>query len=135
MKVIVTAPPLLALLDREDRDHHVAADTWAQLADGDDVVLVHNYVLHEAAELVRRRLGDEAVRVLMDDLVYPVEVVWVDALTHETALAAMLASPERSLTMADWVTYRLARRHRVDAVFCLDARFQAVGLKCIPRSN
>jgi predicted nucleic acid-binding protein len=132
VKVIVSAAALCALLDRTDPRHQIAADTWSQLADGDDAVLAHNYVLFEAAEMVRHRLGDDAVRVLVDDLVYPIEVVWIDAVIHEAAVAAMLASPHRALSLADWVTYRVARRHHVDAVFCLDKRFQSLGLISIP---
>jgi predicted nucleic acid-binding protein len=132
MKVLVSTPALYALLDRSDPRHQLAADAWSQLADGDDVVLAHNYVLFEAAELVRQRLGEEAVRVLIDDLVNPIEIIWVDAVIHEAAVAAMLASPHRALSLTDWVTYRVARRHHVDAVFCLDKRFLALGLLSVP---
>lgn len=132
MKVIVSTQALYALLDRSDPRHQLAADAWSQLADGDDVVLTHNYVLFEAAELVRQRLGDEAVRVLMDDLVNPIEMLWVDPVIHEAAVAAMLASPHRALTLSDWVTYRLARKHHVDAVLSLDKRYMALGLVSVP---
>jgi predicted nucleic acid-binding protein len=132
VKVLVSTQALYALLDRSDPRHQLAADAWSQLADGDDVVMTHNYVLFEVAELVRQRLGQEAVRVLLDDLVNPIEIVWVDAVTHEAAVAAMLASPHRALGLADWVTYRIARRHHVDAVFCLDKRFMALGLVSVP---
>ena len=87
MTVFVDTSALFALLDADDERHREAAPVLAALVGSDDLV-THNYVHVETVALVARRLGREATRALLDDLLPTVRTVWVDEALHASALAA-----------------------------------------------
>jgi predicted nucleic acid-binding protein len=75
--VFVDTSAIYALLDRSDANHARARSVLPTLRHRRPVT--HNYVLVEAVALVQARLGVEAVRRLLDDLVPVVELRFVDA--------------------------------------------------------
>jgi predicted nucleic acid-binding protein len=128
--IFVDTSALYARLDRDDRYHREAVATLARLAGG-EALLTHNYVVVESVALVRGRLGVEAARTLLNDLLAPVEVVWVDRSAHEAAVAAFLAAQGR-VSLVDCASFEVMRRAGIDTAFAFDADFARHGFRTVP---
>jgi len=122
--VFVDTSALFALLDADDERHHEAATVFGELAGSVDLV-THNYVHVETIALTARRLGPEATRALLDDLLPSVRTVWVDEPLHAAALAAYREGSNASLV--DHVSFELMRQAGITDAFAFDADFAARG--------
>lgn len=131
MTVFVDTSAMYALVDRDDAMHEVAAQTFRFLVNGERLVS-HNYVLLEAIALTQRRLGLEAVRDLNDRLVPLIDIRWIDPEDHRAAAEAMLAAGRKRVSLADWASFALMRRYRVDLAFTFDRDFAGQGFELIP---
>jgi predicted nucleic acid-binding protein len=129
--IFVDTSALLALLDRDDAFHGKAAAAFLPLAAGEGL-LTHEYVIVEATALAQRRLGLEAVRRMVDDLLPLVEIAWVDEPLHAEARAALLAAGRRTVSLVDWVSFLVMRRHGVRRAFTFDQDFAAEGFEVLP---
>jgi len=121
--VLVDTSALIALLNREDRYHDDATLVWRRLVLQDEPVICTNYVVVEAIALVQRRLGLAAVRRLLQDLIPWLSIEWVQPEIHEVAISALLAANRRGLSIVDCVSFEVARRKRVSAIFAYDRDF------------
>jgi predicted nucleic acid-binding protein len=130
--VFVDTSALYATLDRRDMNHDAAAQTYSELLDGDEALLTHAYVVVEAAALVQRRLGMEAVRALLDDTLQAFELALVDETLHRAAIGAMLAAGKRDVSLVDWTSFELMRRRGVAAAFAFDDDFAEHGFTALP---
>jgi predicted nucleic acid-binding protein len=79
--LFVDTSALYALMDRDDRNHARATRFWSTVSVAEPL-LTHNYVLVETSALVQRRLGMEALHVLVDELTLPISTVFVDQAVH-----------------------------------------------------
>jgi predicted nucleic acid-binding protein len=122
---------LLAILDRDDAFHAAAAAALPELA-AVETLLTHEYVLVEATALAQRRLGIGAVRRLTDDLLPLLEVLWVDVDLHAEAREALLAAGRRNVSLVDWTSFLVMRRHGVRRAFTFDVDFAAEGFEVVP---
>lgn len=129
--VFVDTSALYAVLDADDARHGAAARSWTRLldgiADGRSVGLTHGSVIVEASALVQRRLGMRAVRALLDRLVPPLTIHWIDAELHARAVSALLAADRRDVSLVDWTSFELMRARGVSAAFAYDDDFAAQG--------
>lgn len=130
MTTFVDTSALYALLDRDDRNHAAAAGAFPSLLE--EGLLTHSYVVVETSALVHRRLGPAATRALMEDLLSPLELVFVDADVHRAAVSAFLAAVRRRVSLVDWVSFELMRRLGIDRAFAFDADFQVQGFPTVP---
>lgn len=121
--VLIDTSALLALLDRDDRYHDDATLVWRRLVLQNEPVICTNYVVVEAIALVQRRLGLAAVRRLLQDLIPWLSIEWVQPEIHEVAISALLAANRRGLSIVDCVSFEVARRKRVSAIFSYDRDF------------
>lgn len=121
--VLVDTSALIALLNREDRYHDDATLVWRRLVLQDEPVICTNYVVVEAIALVQRRLGLAAVRRLLQDLIPWLSIEWVQPEIHGVAISALLAANRRGLSIVDCVSFEVARRKRVSAIFAYDRDF------------
>jgi len=85
--VFVDTSALLAVLDADDEHHAEAAAHWQRLVETDEPMLSTNDVLVETFAVVQRRLGMDAVRVLVRDVLPLLDVEWVRS-ADELAYAA-----------------------------------------------
>ncbi len=129
---LVDSSAFYAYLDRRDRNHDRARATFAALLEAGDELVAHNYIVVESSALIQRRLGGEAVRVFLDDVLPPVRVLWIDEPTHRQATAAMLGSLGRSVSLVDWTSFVMMREHGIDRAFAFDADFGSQGFVVIP---
>jgi predicted nucleic acid-binding protein len=129
--VFVDTSALYAVLDRDDDEHAPAAEAFASLLDRGSLI-THSYVAVEATALLQRRLGIEAVRALVDDVLPALELVFVDESLHRAAIAALLASGERGVSLVDWCSFELMRRRGVREAFAFDDDFARQGFTLVP---
>src|SRR5689334_12193964 len=78
--------------------------------------------------LVRKRLGADAVAVLVDSMLPMVETVWVDAATHAAAVEACRAGAW-SASLVDQMSFLVMRRAGIDMAFAFDRDFEAAGFR------
>lgn len=133
--VFVDTSALYAALDADDGHHAEAAPILHALLDSierDDVgVLTHSSVVVEVVALVQHRLGMAAVRALVDDLLPLLEIVWVDAALHAEAATALLAADRRAVSLVDWTSFVVMRRHSIDTAFAFDDDFADQGFALV----
>ncbi len=130
--VFVDTSALYALLDRDDRHHAEAERAWRALLAPDSGLVTHSYVLVESTALVQRRLGPQAVRGLHTDLPRPIATVWVDQRLHELAVAALLGSERRDVSLVDRVSFELMRQAGIEKAFAFDPGVAHEGFDLVP---
>lgn len=131
MRVFVDSSALYAALDEDDRCHRAAASLWRRLLDKRSPLWTHSYVLIEVMALIQARLGLEAVRRLVDDWLPVIEVLWIDAPVHHTAVAEHLAAGRRRVSLVDRISFHLMRATGTRSAFAFDGDFEAEGFKLL----
>ncbi|MEJ7798451.1 MAG: PIN domain-containing protein [Solirubrobacteraceae bacterium] len=129
----VDTSALLAFLDRDASEHAAVVASLATVL-ADRRAITHNYVLIETEALAHRRLGATVVRRLLEDVVPLLEVIWVDAEKHATAVSAHLQSPRRRSSLVDQVSFELMRRRGLRFALALDRDFATAGFQLLPQS-
>jgi len=129
--LFVDTSALYALIDRDDINHASATRFWSTISLA-EALLTHNYVLVETSALVQRRLGIEALRVLVDELTLPISTVFIDRTVHEAAVSGVLAAQMRELSLVDMVSFEVMRRAGIRAAFAFDDHFARFGFEIQP---
>jgi predicted nucleic acid-binding protein len=132
VNVLVDTSAFYALIDDRDPNHLRARDTFDQLDAAEIPLLTHEYVVVESTALIQRRLGLGALRRFVDDLLPLVEVAWVAETLHVEAREALLASGRRNVSLVDWTSFLVMRRHGLRRAFTFDADFGAEGFEVLP---
>jgi predicted nucleic acid-binding protein len=132
MRIFVDTAALIAILNRDDKDHPAAKQTWHSLLDSGEGLVTSNYVLLETMAVVQRRLGVDAVRDFRADARPALEVLWVSQSVHDATEVSLLLSGRRDLSLVDCVSFELMRRHDIRTAFTFDPHFREQGFKCLP---
>lgn len=134
MRAFIDTSALYALLDEDDANHAPAREWFTREASEPSTILTtHSYVIVESCALVQRRLGPEAVRVLLDAFVPSLSILYVDESLHERAASAYVASLKRSgVSFVDSVSFETMRHLALDVAFAFDADFDAAGFQSVP---
>lgn len=129
--IFIDTSALLAVLDEADREHSGAIGTLRRLQEGGEQLVTHNYVVVEAISLAQRRLGLAAVRDLVHEVLPQLEILWIDEAAHQAAVSALLASPSRSVSLVDRVSFHVMRERGLQRAFVFDADFEAEGFEAL----
>jgi predicted nucleic acid-binding protein len=130
--VFIDTSAFLALLDADQPRHAASATLWRSILEQDESLITTSYVLVETYALVQRRLGIEAVRVFSRDFAPLVEIVWIEGELHNAAVAALLTTGRRQLSLVDCVSFEIMRRRSLTRAFALDADFADQGFDTLP---
>lgn len=131
MNILVDTSALLAVLDRSDERHPAAKRIWEDMLKGDNTLVCHNYVLVETSAVLTRRIGLDAVRAFVLDVVPVLRVLWVTRDIHEAAVAAHLAAGRRALSLVDCASFEIMRRTGVRKAFAFDPHFREFGYETV----
>lgn len=131
MTTFVDTSALLPQLSTSDDAHDRAVETFASVIRRDRL-LTHSYVVVETTALTQARLGLEAARALLRDILPLLEIRWVDAALHEAAATALLAAGRRETSLVDWMSFEVMHREGIDIAFAFDRDFARQGFKLIP---
>ncbi len=128
MNVFLDTSAIFAFLDADDDQHPRAKELWRSVhEEGLGSLITHNYVLVETAALIQRRLGGDALRAFLEEIVPILSVVWVDAETHGAAVSALLAAGKRRFSLVDCVSFEVMRRLGIRSYFAFDRHFAEMG--------
>ncbi len=130
--IFVDTAAFYALVDETDPSHGRAAGALPQFRSAGETLLTHEYVVVEATALIQRRLGLAPVRRFIDQLLPLVEVAWVDEALHAEAREALLAAGRRNVSLVDWTSFLVMRRHGVRRAFTFDVDFAGEGFDVMP---
>jgi predicted nucleic acid-binding protein len=125
--VFIDTSALLALLDGKDESHARALAAWASLAKAETLLVTTNFIVLETIAVAQHRLGLDAVRAFVRDVMPLLDVVFVDEELQRTALAALLAAGRRRLSLVDCASFEVMRRRQVECAFAYDAHFTEQG--------
>jgi len=128
----VDTSAFFALLDDDDAHRERARTHLREVIETGVDLLTHEYVVVEATALVQRRLGLAALRRFVDDLLPLVEIAWVDEALHTEAREALLAAGRRNVSLVDWTSFLVMRRHGVRRAFTFDPDFGGEGFQVLP---
>ena len=131
MTALVDTSGLYACLDGGDAHHEIATETFVELTKAGALV-THSYVVLESAALVQRRFGIEPLRALLDDLLPAIETIYVDESIHQAAVAALIASRSRDVSLVDWTSFEVMRRLGIEQAFAFNDDFAAQGFGVLP---
>jgi predicted nucleic acid-binding protein len=129
--VFVDTSALFALCDPDDHGSASARRYADESFPARDHV-THRYVEVETISLVQARLGMAVVRTLVEDILPAIRVDAVDGDVHNAALADLLASGSRAVSLVDRVSFELMRRGRIETAFAFDTDFGRAGFDTVP---
>jgi predicted nucleic acid-binding protein len=132
LTIFADTSALYALLDKSDRQHRATDHAWSDLFARNEELVTTNYVVVELVTLAQHRLGLEAVREVITDLLPILDIVWIDTTIHTRALAALLASARRKLRLVDCSSFELMRARGLRTAFAVDRHFSEQGFDTIP---
>ena len=131
MTAFVDTSALLALLAADDEYHQSAVSGWAKLADEGATLVTSTYVVLETIAVAQHRLGLDAVRAFVRDILPPIEVVFIDEPVQRAALSALLAAGRRRLSLVDCVSFEVMRDRQIRRAFAFDAHFGEFGFETV----
>lgn len=134
MRIFVDTSALLAVVDADDDFHVTARGEWASLLDQGAGLLSTNYVLLESTAFLRRRLGMEAVRLFVGDVVPAFEITWIASELHDLAVSSLIAANRRQLSLVDLTSFSVMRASHIDTAFTFDQHFAEQGFSVVPRA-
>lgn len=129
MKAFVDTSAFYALLDADDKNHEEAKFVWVLSLQQPDSLCFTNYVILETIALIQHRIGLDAVRTFVEDILPVVRVEWVTEADHAAALGLLLSTGRRQVSLVDCTSFVVARRLGVPAAFCYDAHFEQFGFQ------
>ena len=132
MSVFIDTAGLLAVLDADDRHHRLASRAWRTLVETEEDLITTSYVLVESFALVQARLGLEALRVLDQDLLPVLRIVWIDEHRHRAAVTGLLTAGRRRLSLVDCASFETMRHLSVTRAFTFDRHFREQGFEQVP---
>jgi predicted nucleic acid-binding protein len=120
-----------ASIDTADANHPVAAEIMRRLLDAGERIVTHSYVVLEAVALLQRRIGLDAVRTFVDDLLPIARVIWVDEALHRQATGALLGSQMRTVSLVDQTSFAVMRELGARRAFAFDGDFETQGFELL----
>ncbi|MDP3064032.1 MAG: PIN domain-containing protein [Chloroflexota bacterium] len=124
--ILLDTSAIYALADRGDPNHGEALAAFRRLLDDGEDVLLHSYVLVEAAALLQRRLGlSSALQFLQESQEFHVH--WVSPGDHEEAVGLLEERGKRGLSLVDCASFAIMRLYQVNQALAFDADFEREG--------
>lgn len=124
--ILLDTSAIYALADDDDPNHRVALETFSKaIAEGEDLLL-HSYIVSEAAALLQRRLGLTPAIDFLDQHRL-LRTHWITAEDHMEAAALFVERGRRGLSLTDCASFVVMRRYGISHAFAYDADFEAEG--------
>ena len=126
--IFVDTSAIYALADSRDANHERALELAGRASAERETLVVHNYVVVEAAALLQRRLGLEVTTRFLRDA-GRFKIHWVTEDDHASAVELHARAGRRRLSLVDCVSFIVMRRLGIVSALAFDADFQMEGFR------
>ncbi len=130
--IFVDTSAFFAILSTSDVNHQRASLCWRDVLKKGQALFTDSYVLIESMAIVQKRLGLEKMRQLQERILPLLEIEWVDAMHHNTAIEAVLNANRCDLSLADCSAFEAMHRLGIETAFTFDGHFRERGFSVIP---
>ncbi len=130
-KIFVDTSAFYALLDRSNEHHKAASALWPNLLDINITLLTTNYVVSETMALLQNRIGFEAANLWCKNILGTLDVLWIDAETHEKGFTLWLNLGRKGLSLVDCVSFVFMHQHEIEKAFCFKPHFTDHGFELL----
>lgn len=131
MSTFIDTSAFLALLAQNDPQHENAVKRYRTLLETPYSLVTTNYVVVESIALTQNRMGLEAVKTLLNDILPSVDVLWLDITLHAQAILTLLTANRRALSIVDCSSFVFMHSQNISNAFAYDAHFEEQGFKCL----
>lgn len=123
--ILFDTSAIYALANRDDPNHDEAQALFGD-ALSRTALLVHSYIVGEAAALLQSRIGVEsALRFLRQ--VQILQVHWITADDHHEATRLLEKRNRRGLSLVDCSSFVIMRKYSMTEAFAFDSDFEREG--------
>lgn len=128
MKVFVDTSAFYAVISRSDANNEGSVQAWNRYLDDESFTFcTSNYVAVETCALIRNRLGYDALRSFLDNLLPFTTILWVDQKLHVSATEAMIAYGKNGPSLVDCSSFAIMRANGIAHALAYDKHFAAQG--------
>ena len=131
MSIFIDTSGLLAMLVENDINHERAAFIFNRLLDQSEPLVTTNYVIVETIALLQRRIGLQAVRILLDRVIPALEIEWMNSDLHAESISSLLIANRRLLSIVDCSSFVVIQRMSITTIFTFDEHFEQQGYICL----
>ena len=120
--IFLDTSAIYALADTVDANHSLALNLFAGVLGSSETILVHNYVMVEAAALLQRRLGMAvALQFLREADNFHVHSI--SDVDHQRAVNLLEERGKRHLSLVDCASFVVMRHYGVPQALAFDSDF------------
>ncbi|MBI4201445.1 MAG: PIN domain-containing protein [Chloroflexi bacterium] len=124
--ILLDTSAIYALADTADPNHSRAIELFGHALEADEGVLVHSYILVEAAALIQHRLGlSNALRFLRETSAF--QLHWMGAQDHQRAVQLLQERGRRELSLVDCASFVVMSDYAVEEALAFDPDFEREG--------
>jgi len=132
MEIFIDTSAFYAAMDEDDLHYEEARDVLGRHINGQNILVCTNYIVMETVTLLQRRLGMDAVRTFVEDVLPILRIEWVKESDHEASLSALLIANRRQLSLVDCSSFVVMKRMSIWTALAFDAHFREQGFTVIP---
>jgi uncharacterized protein len=129
VKVFVDTSAFLAILNKDDQFHELAAKKWLEIINSKNILFCSNYILVETIALLQKRFGTDAVCLFTRNIQPLVNVVWVEEQVHNLGISILKSVNKHDLSLVDCVSFEIMRQMSIEEAFTFDNHFVEQGFK------
>ncbi|MBI4199423.1 MAG: type II toxin-antitoxin system VapC family toxin [Chloroflexi bacterium] len=124
--IFLDTSAIYAMADRADPHHHRAVELFRHALEAGEDVLVHSYILIEAAALLQSRLSlASALRFLREASAFHLH--WIGPHEHQQAVTLLEQRRRRDLSLVDCASFGVMQEYKVEKAIAFDPDFEREG--------
>ena len=124
--IFLDTSAIYAMADTRDANHNRALFLFNDALAAGETLLMHNYVVVEAAALLQRRLGmTSALQFLSETTAF--QVHWISGVDHLQAVSILEERARRGLSLVDCTSFVVMRQYGVAEALAFDTDFEQEG--------
>jgi len=132
MSIYIDTSAVIAILDADDSRHDQAAQTWTQLVESDEEMVISSYAVVETAALLQSRYDTKVVKLFFERMLPLFRIAWMDASLQSSAETMFLGYVSKnSPSLVDCSAFEIIKREKISDVFAYDRHFEDQGFNLV----
>lgn len=130
MRAFIDTGAFLAIADKSDTFHEMAANILQELTEQKAILHTSNYIIDETITLIRARVNHNAAVAFIKGLeVSNIKVLHVSEKDEQIAKELFIKYKDKDFSYTDCTSFALIDKYSIDAALSLDEHFSQYGYK------